>query len=142
MFAASAQTARIGLGEDIFMKSILIISSIALLATTTVANAEYMDVIAMQMKPGCTLQQFTAVISDFNKWGAQPGYNAKLAVPLQDQDLTTAFFVGTTKNAATFGAAWDAWRDGQADANSTPAKLQARFNECVTNKTRSGYDVY
>ena len=106
------------------------------------ANAEYFDVIAMQMKPSCTLQKFRGVIGDFNKWGAKYGYSAKFAVPVQDQDLTTSFWVGTTKNAATFGAAWDAWRDGQADGNSVPAKLQARFNECVTNKIRSGYDVY
>jgi hypothetical protein len=129
-------------GENNFMKRILVLTSVAFLASTAIANAEYMDVIAMQMKPGCTLQQFVGVVTDFNKWGAQHGYSAKFAVPLQDQDLTTAFFVGTTKNAATFGAAWDAWRDGQSDANSTPAKLQARFNECVTNKTRSGYDLY
>jgi|SRR5579871_3281149 len=125
------------------MKRIFAIASLVVLAAIpTAASASYMDVINMQLKPSCSFQKFVGVMNDFNKWGVKYGYTAQLAVPLQNQDLETIYWLGTTKNAATFGAAWDAWRDSLADANSTPAKLQARFTACSTNKVRSGYDVY
>lgn len=40
------------------------------------------------------------------------------------------------------GAAWDAWRDAQADSDSVPAQLAERFGECSRNISRNGYDLY
>jgi len=117
------------------------LAAAALLAPMS-ASAEHMDVIGMEMTGACTMGEFMAVVKDFNEWGKAYGYSAKIAAPLADQNLTTYYWLGTTANAAAFGAAWDAWRDAIPDAKSTPAKLWARFNKCSTNKTRSSYDVY
>ena len=90
----------------------------------------------------CTFEKYLAIVADFNQWGATYGYSAKVAAPLQSDNLTTYFWVGETKDAAAFGAAWDAWRNDLGDAKSTPAKLWTRFQECSTNMQRRGYDVY
>jgi hypothetical protein len=56
--------------------------------------------------------------------------------------LTSYYWLGTSKDAAAFGKAWDAWRDALGDSESTPAKLAARFQECNVNLGRRSYDVY
>jgi len=106
------------------------------------AFAEHWDVIAFEMTGECTFSEYMQVVSDFNEWGEEYGYSAKVAAPLQNENLTTYYWIGSSENASTFGAAWDAWRDAQSDSRSTPARLQARFTECSTNNRRVGYDVY
>lgn len=34
------------------------------------------------------------------------------------------------------------WRDGLSDPDSVPAQLWARFQDCSTNTSRTGYDIY
>ena len=106
------------------------------------ASAEHWDVIAFEMTGKCTFPEYMEIVGDFNIWGAQYGYSAKVAQPLQSDNLTTYFWVGSSANAAAFGAAWDAWRDDLADPKSTPSKLWARFQNCSTNMQRQSYDVY
>lgn len=124
------------------MKRLFILAMILVLPMA--AHAEgHMDVIQVSLKDGCTVAQYTAIAHDFNKdWGKKHGYKAEVLVPLQNEELTSIFWVGRTANAAAFGAAWDAWRDALPDAKSTAAKLQARLDACSTNSSRSGYDVY
>lgn len=114
----------------------------AMFAASTPAYAEHMDVIGMEMTGKCTIAEFMQIVSDFNVWGKDYGYHAKVATPLQSDNLTTYYWLGTSANAAAFGAAWDAWRDAQADPKSVPSKLNARFEKCSTNKQRSSYDVF
>lgn len=101
-----------------------------------------MDVIEFKPLEGCALPQYPEVVKDFNKWGKKYGYNTEIAVPLQNNNLTSMFWMGSSADAAAFGKAWDAWRDAQGDSNSTPAKLQARFDACSENIARRSYDVY
>ena len=105
-------------------------------------SAEHMDVIEFEMLEGCSFDKYMEIVEDFNDWGKGYGYNAKIAVALQSNNLTSYYWLGTSKNAATFGKAWDAWRDALGDSESTPAKLWARFQECTVNLGRRGYDVY
>lgn len=105
-------------------------------------SAEHMDVIEFEMLEGCSFDKYIEIVRDFNDWGADYGYNAKVAVPLQSDDLTSYYWLGTSKDAATFGKAWDAWRDDLGDSESAPARLWARFQECTRNLGRWGYDVY
>lgn len=107
-----------------------------------VAHAAHWDVIATELTESCSLPEYMEIVGDFNAWGEDYGYQARIAVPLQSDNLTTLFWVGESADAATFGATWDAWRDGQADPSSGPAQLQARFDECAVNLQRTGYDLY
>ncbi len=106
------------------------------------AVAEHMDVIEFKMKDGCSFGEYMAIVADFNEWGKDYGYKAKIAYPLQSNNVTSMYWLGTSANAATFGKAWDAWRDAQSDADSVAAKLQARFSACTENLGRRGYDLY
>lgn len=106
------------------------------------AVAEHMDVIEFKMIEGCSMGQYMAIVEDFNKWGEDYGYQAKIAFPLQSNNLTSVYWLGTSANATAFGKAWDAWRDALGDADSVPAKLAARFAECSENLGRRGYDVF
>ena len=115
---------------------------IALFALPLTAVAEHMDVIQFKMNEGCTFESYMEIVADFNEWGQAYDYQTKIAVPLQNQDLNSMFWLGTSADAATFGKAWDAWRDAQSDPTSVPAKLMARFAACTTNLARWGYDVY
>ncbi|MFZ2508988.1 MAG: hypothetical protein WAW79_11025 [Steroidobacteraceae bacterium] len=51
-------------------------------------------------------------------------------------------WLGRSANAATFGKAWDAWRDALSNPDSVPAKLWVRFLKCGVNLNRSGFDTY
>jgi hypothetical protein len=107
------------------------------------ASAEYLDAIESKMVDGCSSDKYLEIVKDFNKeWGMKNGYSAKIAMPLQSGDLESFFWLGTTKDAASFGKAWDAWRDAMSDSNSVAAKLQARLDQCSLNVARRGYDLY
>jgi hypothetical protein len=115
----------------------------ALLLTLSMpAMADHYDVIEFKLKDGCTLATYLQVVKDFNEWGKGYGYRAEVANKVHHNDLTTLLWLGRSANAAAFGRAWDTWRDAQADANSAPAKLNARFAACSTNVSRRSYDVY
>ena len=114
-----------------------------LLCMSTSASAEYMDVIQFTLDDGCSLDQFMQITEDFNKnFGAANGYMARVAVPVQNANLDAMYWLGTTKDAATFGKAWDTWRDALSDVESAPAKLWERLQACSTNTGRWGYDIY
>jgi hypothetical protein len=113
-----------------------------LLCLPMAASAEYMDVIKFELSEGCSFDEYMEIVNDFNKWGGDYGYSASVAMPLQNENLTSMFWLGTTKDAATFGKAWDTWRDALSDPDSTEAKLWSRFQACSVNLGRWGYDIY
>ena len=122
------------------MKKLL---SIALLALPLPSLADYMDVIQFQLNEGCSFDEYMEIVDDFNEqWGKKHDYRSEIAVPIQSHDLVSMYWVGRTKDAATFGKAWDAWRNELEDPDSLASKLWARFRACETNVGRRGYDVY
>jgi hypothetical protein len=121
------------------MKRILA-AMLLLLPITSIAD--HLDVIEFKLKDGCSFASYLAIVKDFNEWGKGYGYKAEILMPIQRTDLDSIFWVGRSANAGSFGKAWDVWRDAQADANSVPAKLNARFAACSNNVSRSGFDTY
>lgn len=121
------------------MKKLLLAACLALPIPTF---AEQLDVIEFELLEGCKFSDYMEIVADFNKWGKKYGYNAEVAVPLQSNNLTSMYWLGTSADAATFGKAWDTWRDAQADPDSEPAKLSARFSKCTKNLARRGYDIF
>ena len=114
-----------------------------LLLLPMTASAEYMDVIEFKLNDGCSFNKYMEIVTDFNsKWSEALGYTASVAMPLQNDNLASMYWLGTTKDATTFGKVWDTWREALNDPKSTPARLWERFQECSVNLRRSGYDVY
>ena len=118
----------------------LLVSAMLLLPLP--ALGDHMDVIEFKLVEGCSFSKYMEIVSDFNEWGANYGYKAEIAVPLQSGNLTNMFWLGTSANAASFGKTWDVWRDALDDPESEPAKLRARFLDCEENLGRRGYDIY
>lgn len=116
--------------------------AVALLSLPLSAAADHLDVIAFKLNEGCSFATLMEIVADFNQWGKRYGYQAEVAMPLQNEDLETMYWLGRSADAATFGKAWDTWRDALADSSSEPAKLATRFGDCSTNLRRYGYDVY
>ncbi len=116
---------------------------VILLVLPLPALADYFDVIQFELKDGCSFSEYMEIVNDFNEnWGKKHDYQSEIAVPLQSDDLVDMFWVGRTSDAATFGKAWDAWRDELEDPDSKASDLWARFQACETNLSRRGYDVY
>jgi hypothetical protein len=114
-----------------------------LLCLPITAFAEYLDVIEVQLKDGCSFAEYMEITNDFNEtWGKANGYTSRIAMPLQNDNLVSMYWLGTTENAQAYGKAWDTWRDAMSDPESTPSKLWARFQACSVNLSRSGYDIY
>ena len=121
------------------MKRILLI---AFLSLPLPALADHMDVIEFNLADGCSFSKYMEIVADFNDWGNDYGYHAEVAMPIQSDNLVSRFWLGRSADAATFGKAWDVWRDAQSDPKSTPAMLQARFDDCSDEIGRRGYDIY
>ena len=122
------------------MKKLLIL---ILLLSPSLVLAEYIDVIQFKLTGECSFSEYLEIKNDFNsQWGEANGYSSQVLMPLQNDNLVSMYWVGTAKNAAAFGAAWDTWRDALGDPDSIPAKLSARFQVCSENISRHGYDAY
>lgn len=107
------------------------------------AQADYIDVIGSKMTGACTMEKYLQIVRDFNEQWAKPyGYRAEILMPQQSEDVHTFYWVGRIANAQAFGKGLDAWNAAQSDPNSVPAKLTARFRECVVNQSRAGFMTY
>ena len=107
------------------------------------AQADYVDVIASKMTGACSMAKYLQIVKDFNEqWGKAHNYRVEILVPQQSADIHTFYWVGRAANAEAFGKGLDEWNAAQADANSAPAKLMARFRECTSISSRAGYATY
>ena len=110
------------------------------LAFPMASQADYLDIIAGKLNAGCTMDKYLQIVQDFrDQWANARGYKVEILFPAQSRDLGTFFWVGRMSNAEAFGKGLDAWSTAQADPNSGPAKLMARFRECTTSESRAGY---
>jgi hypothetical protein len=127
-------------GEEGTMKKLI---AIMLLSLPLGAAADHMDVIEVKLNADCSVDTYLQIARDFNMdFGSKHGYKSEVLVPIQSQNLESLYWVGRSKNAAAFGAAWDSWRDELKDPNSVASKLWTRFAKCGMNVSRRGYDVY
>jgi hypothetical protein len=124
--------------RNIPMKKIILF---VLFSLPLAASAGNMDVIEMELNDGCSMPKLMMIMKDFNKWGKSHGYQAEIAVPIQSNNLTSIFWIGRSKDTASFGAAFDSWEADLSNSGSAPAKLNARFEGCTTNIARRGYSL-
>jgi hypothetical protein len=115
--------------------------AVLLFAVPSLALADYVDVLAGKLKPGCNAATLQQIVKDFNDtWGAKEyGYTAEILWPLQSRDLGTIYWVGRVADSTAFGKGFDAWRAAQSDANSVAGKLGTRLLDCVAWESRAGY---
>jgi hypothetical protein len=122
------------------MRRLLLMMAVLLVPIS--ANADYLDVIQGKLREKCTMQTYVTIKNDFDEqWGRSHGYHAEIASALQSNDLDTIFWLGRTASAEAFGRVWDAWRTELSDPKSVASKPNERFEKCVDNTARRGYDL-
>ncbi len=122
------------------MKKIL---CVALFMFPLSALADHIDVIEGQLKEGCTIQQYMAIVNDFNeKWAKNQDYKAEVLFPVYSNNLKSIYWLGRSANNAAFGAAFDQWNKDLTNPDSMASKLSARFAECSDNIGRRSYMTY
>ena len=114
-----------------------------LLLVASASHAGHLDVISFTLDESCSFGTYLEIVDDFNEWGEAYGYQAEIASPLFTDNMATHYWLGRSADNETFGKAYDAWETGQVDADSLPAKLNARFDECgEENMSRRAYKTF
>lgn len=122
------------------MKIRITLATFALLLAPTLASADYLDVITNRLTANCSMDQYAKVVDEFRgvMTSQKYSYTVEIVVPFIGNDLDSLFWVGRTKDLATFGSESDRWAKALMDAKSPEAKINQKLNECTTNVSRSG----
>ena len=104
------------------------------------AQADYVDVITNKMTGECTLEKYLAAVEEFRGVMTSEGYayTVEIMVPVAGPDLSDVYWVGRTKDFATFGAEYTKWLAALENAKSPESKVNQKLNKCSTNVSRSG----
>lgn len=104
------------------------------------AQADYVDVITNKLSADCTMEKYLANVEEFRGVMTSQGYTytVEILAPVTSADLSNVFWVGRTKDLATFGAEYTKWLTALEQAGSPEAKVNAKLNKCSTNVSRSG----
>lgn len=119
-----------------------LIGTVLLLATST-SYAGHLDVISFTLDEDCSMETYLEIVDDFNEWGEAYGYQTEIAAPVFHDNFDTHYWLGRSASGEAFGKAYDAWTSAQADSDSVPARLNARFGECgAGNDARRAYRTF
>ena len=121
------------------MKLLISLVSICLFAPV-VASADYLDVIATKLKEDCSLAEYNKVIEEFRgvMTSEKYSYSVEIAVPFTGPELDVVYWIGRTKDIATFGVENGRWDQALANAKSPEAKVNAKLEKCSVNVRRTG----
>jgi hypothetical protein len=121
------------------MKLLISLVSICLFAPV-VASADYLDVIATKLKDNCSLAEYNKVIEEFRgvMTSEKYSYSVEIAVPFTGPELDVVYWIGRTKDIATFGVENGRWDQALANAKSPEAKVNAKLEKCSVNVRRTG----
>jgi hypothetical protein len=114
--------------------------ALLLLVVPQVSKADYIDVITDKLNPDCTMEKYLANIAEFRSVMTAQGYTytVEIMAPVTGDDLGVVFWVGRTKDFATFAAEYSKWLAALETAGSPEAKLNEKLTRCSTNLSRSG----
>lgn len=108
----------------------------------TLAQADYLDVLAFKLKPDCTLKDFIVLNQQMNEWGKAYNLTSEVIVPVFSDTPDGYAWVGRTPSAEAFGKAWDAWRTAVVKGEAPVSKLNARWQTCTAMSYRRSFDTY
>lgn len=120
-----------------FLQTALVITA---LAVPLSASAQYVDVIVSELTDQCTLEQYLPVVEEFRGVMSSQGYGYTVEIlqPLTGEDVNVLYWVGRTKDFATFGADYSKWEAALQNAGSPEAAVSEKINKCTRNLSRSG----
>ena len=114
--------------------------ALSLLIAPTMASADYLDVITNSLNDGCSMEEYGKIVEEFRGVMTSQGYSytVEIVVPFIGDQLDGIFWVGRTKDFATFGAESDRWEKALMNSSSAESKINKKLNGCATNVSRSG----
>ncbi len=65
-------------------------------------------------------------------------YTVEIAIPFIGNQLDRIFWVGRTKDLATFALETAQWNEALKNSRSPESKINKKLNGCTTNLSRSG----
>ena len=103
------------------------------------ASADYIDAIHNEFVGTCTLEKYLPIVEEFRGVMKSQGYTytVEIAQPLMG-DLTGIWWIGRTKDLATFGAEYTRWEKALASSGTPEAKVNAKLQACTRNVSRQG----
>jgi hypothetical protein len=118
----------------------ILFGALLLIVGPQVAKADYVDVITNKLTTSCTMEQYLSTVQEFRGVMTSQGYTytVEILAPVTSPDLNNVFWVGRTKDLATFGVEYTKWLNALGKAGSPEAKVNAKLNKCATNVSRSG----
>jgi hypothetical protein len=122
------------------MKPRALILALSLFVVAPSVQADYIDVITNKMTGDCTMEKYLATVEEFRGVMSSEGYtySVEIMTPMTGPDLSQIFWVGRTKDFATFGSNYTKWLTALEKSNSPESKVNAKLNKCSTNLSRSG----
>ena len=122
------------------MKARIPLFALFLMLGPVSAQADYIDVITNQLTGSCTLEKYLEVVEEFRGVMTSEGYSytVEIMTPVSGPDLSHVYWVGRTKDFATFGTEFTKWLAALEKSGSPESKVNAKLNKCAANLTRTG----
>ena len=107
-----------------------------------VSKAEVLDNISFTINKNCTMKKYISIVDEFRKNPIvqKHGYKVKILSPISSSNLTVHYWEGTTASVKDFQGFVSEMRPQIATLGSAENKLMAKFQECITNHSRSVHD--
>jgi hypothetical protein len=107
-----------------------------------VSKAEVLDNISFTINKNCTMEKYISIVDEFRKNPIvqKHGYKVKILSPVSSSNMTVHYWEGTTASVKDFQGFVSEMRPQIATLGSAENKLMAKFNQCITNHSRSVHD--
>ena len=115
---------------------------LALLLIPNISKAEVLDNISFTIKENCSMDKYISIVDEFRKNPIvqKHGYKVKILSPVSSSNMTVHYWEGTTASIKDFQGFVSEMRPQLATSGSAENKLMAKFNQCITNHSRSVHD--
>ena len=107
-----------------------------------ISKAEVLDNISFSIKENCSMDKYISIVDEFRKNPIvqKHGYKVKILSPVSSSNMTVHYWEGTTASIKDFQGFVSEMRPQLATSGSAENKLMAKFNQCITNQSRSVHD--
>lgn len=107
-----------------------------------ISKAEVLDNISFTIKENCSMDKYISIVDEFRKNPIvqKHGYKVKILSPVSSSNMTVHYWEGTTASIKDFQGFVSEMRPQLATSGSAENKLMAKFNQCITNHSRSVHD--
>ena len=120
------------------LKGVSMLAVVAILSLPLYATADMWDVLTLELKKKCSLEQLNQLNDDFNAYYKDKGDpQYELLLPLHSPDQGVIFVVGRFPSVEAFGKAQDTFNAEMKQDGSDASNLSERADKCVTLTNRS-----